>query len=144
MTEQRPFPASSPVSTTELLDRLRDALRDFPHLELALLFGSLAQGQGRPDSDLDIAVQARHPLSVKERTGLIDAVSRATQRPVDLVDLRTAGEPTMGQVVRHGRRILGSDAAHGRLLYQQLVDHADFMPLRNRILQERRVAWIGR
>jgi predicted nucleotidyltransferase len=129
---------------TELLCRLRAALQDFPHLELALLFGSLAQGQGRPDSDLDIAVLARHPLSVKERTDLIDAVSRATQRPVDLVDLRTAGEPTLGQVVRYGRRILGSDSAHGQLLYQQLVDQADFMPLRNRILAERRVAWIGK
>jgi hypothetical protein len=56
---------------------------------------------------------------------LIDAVSRALQRPVDLVDLRTAGEPTKGQVVRHGRRVLGSSAAHGRLIYTQLVDQAD-------------------
>jgi hypothetical protein len=75
---------------------------------------------------------------------LIDAVSRALQRPVDLVDLRTAGEPTLGQVVRHGRRILGSDAAHGRLLYRQLVDQADFGPLRRRILEERRIAWTAK
>ncbi len=138
------LPASSPGSVTELLARLRVALEPFPDLKLALLFGSLAQGRGRPDSDVDLAVQAGHPLSAQQRMDLSVAVSQALQRPVDLVDLRTAGEPTLGQVVRHGRRILGSDAAHGRLPYRQLVHQADFMPLRNRILKERRVAWTGK
>ncbi len=138
------LPASSSGSVTELLARLRVALEPFQDLKLALLFGSLAQGRGRPDSDVDLAVQAGRPLSAEERMDLIVAVSQALQRPVDLVDLRTAGEPTLGQVVRHGRRILGSDASHGRLLYRQLVDQADFMPLRNRILKERRVAWTGK
>jgi predicted nucleotidyltransferase len=137
-------PAAQSPGLTDLENRLRSALNAFPGLELALLFGSLAQGRGRPDSDVDLAVQAGHPLSAQERMDLIVAVSQALQRPVDLVDLRTAGEPTLGQVVRHGRRILGSDAAHGRLLYRQLVDQADFMPLRNRILKERRVAWTGK
>jgi hypothetical protein len=47
-------------------------------------------------------------------------------------------------VVRHGRRVLGSSAAHGRLIYTQLVDQADFGPLRRRILEERRIAWTGK
>jgi predicted nucleotidyltransferase len=144
MTMPTQLPASSSGSVTELLARLRVALEPFQDLKLALLFGSLAQGRGRPDSDVDLAVQAGRPLSAEERMDLIVAVSQALQRPVDLVDLRTAGEPTLGQVVRHGRRILGSDASHGRLLYRQLVDQADFMPLRNRILKERRVAWTGK
>lgn len=135
--------AQSPC-LTDLESRLRSVLRTFPGLELALLFGSLARGGGRPDSDVDLAVQAGQPLSAQERMDLIDAIAQAAERPVDLVDLRTAGEPTLGQVMRHGRRILGSDAAHGRLLYRQLVDQSDFMPLRDRILEERRVAWIGK
>lgn len=138
------FSADQSLSQSALESRLRSALQAFPGLELALLFGSLARGGGRPDSDVDLAVQAGQPLSAQERMNLIGAVAQAVKRPVDLVDLRTAGEPTLGQVVRHGRRILGSDAAHGRLLYRQLVDQADFMPLRDRILEERRVAWIGK
>ena len=128
----------------QVTDQLRSALKGFAGLELVLLFGSLARGQARPDSDVDIAVQAHHPLSAQERMDLIDTVSQTLQRPVDLVDLRTAGEPTKGQVVRYGRRVLGSSAAHGRLIYTQLVDQADFGPLRRRILEERRIAWTGK
>ena len=128
----------------DVADQLRSALEGFAGLELVLLYGSLARGQARPDSDVDIAVQADLPLSAQERMALIDTVSRTLQRPVDLVDLRTAGEPTKGQVVRHGRRVLGSSAAHGRLIYTQLVDQADFGPLRHRILEERRIAWTGK
>lgn len=134
----------NPGPDADLTDQLRLALADFPGLELVLLFGSLGRGQARPDSDVDIAVQADHPLSAQERMVLIDTVSQTLQRPVDLVDLRTAGEPTRGQVVRHGRRVLGSSAAHGRLIYSQLVDQADFGPLRRRILEERRLAWTGK
>jgi predicted nucleotidyltransferase len=137
-------PDNNPNPDTHLTDQLRSALKGFPGLELVLLFGSLGRGQARPDSDVDIAVQADHPLSAQERMALIDTVSQTLQRPVDLVDLRTAGEPTKGQVVRHGRRVLGSSAAHGRLIYTQLVDQADFGPLRRRILEERRIAWTGK
>jgi len=38
----------------------------------------------------------------------------ATGRSADLVDLRQVGEPWLGQVLRHGRRVRGSDASgHG-------------------------------
>jgi len=38
----------------------------------------------------------------------------ATGRSADLVDLRQVGEPWLGQVLRHGRRLRGSDASrHG-------------------------------
>jgi predicted nucleotidyltransferase len=123
---------------------LQKLLSGVPGLEIAFLFGSLARGLGRADSDIDLAVRLDHPLSAAERMDLIDAVSQAVERPVDLVDLRTAGEPTVGQVMRHGRRIWGSDQAHGALLYRHLVDQEDFGPLQRRILEERRRAWIGK
>jgi predicted nucleotidyltransferase len=132
------------VSGDALDDVLREVLRSVPGLELAFLFGSLAQGQGRVDSDVDLAVRFDHPLSAEERVALIDVVAQAVHRPVDLVDLRTAGEPTLGQVMRHGRRIWGSAQAHGDLLYRQLVDQEDFGPLQRRILEARRRAWIGK
>jgi hypothetical protein len=38
--------------------------------------------------------------------------------------------------------VLGSPAAHGALIYRHLVGQADFVPLRDRIIDERRAAWI--
>ena len=39
--------------------QLQDVLTRFPQLLLALVFGSVAEGRPRPDSDLDIAVAAK-------------------------------------------------------------------------------------
>ena len=112
-------------------------------LELAFVFGSVAQGKARADSDLDIAVQAEKPLSAPQKMALIGDLAQATGRSVDLIDLRTAGEPLLGQILGHGRRLLGSDEAHGSLLSRHLIDAADFLPLAQRIVDERRRAWIG-
>ena len=125
-------------------EQLRAVLAAFPHIELALLFGSVARSDERPQSDLDIAVGARHALSAAQKIALIEALAERTGRPIDLVDLRTVGEPLLGQILRHGRRLLGSDKAYGQLISRHLFDQADFVPYHARILAERRAAWIGK
>jgi len=123
---------------------LREVLAGFPELILALVFGSVAKGLQRIDSDLDIAVVAKQALTVDEKIVIISALAEKTGRPVDLVDLKVVGEPLLGQIVQHGRRLLGSDGEYGRLISRHLFEQADFMPYRNRILAERRATWIGK
>ena len=124
--------------------QLLDVLGRFPQLVLALVFGSVAQGRQRADSDLDIAVASHQALTVGEKMNIIAALAEQTGRPVDLIDLHGVGEPLLGQILRHGRRLLGSDGAYGRLINKHVFEQADFMPYRNRILAERRAAWIGK
>jgi predicted nucleotidyltransferase len=114
------------------------------NIRQAIVFGSVAAGEQRRDSDLDIAVAARHPLDAAEKSDLIATLAVATGRPVDLVDLNTVGEPLLGQILRHGKRILGSDSDYAALIRRHVFDRADFSPCRDRILAERRTAWIGR
>lgn len=114
-----------------------------PRVELAILFGSLARGQAGPNSDLDLAVGGASALTASEKAALIGDLAETFGRPVDLVDLATVGEPLLGQILRHGRRVLGTDEPHARLLTRHLLDVADFVPYRDRILAERRRAWIG-
>jgi predicted nucleotidyltransferase len=128
---------------TTFNQQLHGILANYPQIELAILFGSLAHGQATPQSDLDLAVQADKPLDVDLKMALIGDLAEAFGRPVDLVDLRTAGEPLMGQIFK-GRRILGSTTAYGKLLAKHLRDVADFLPYRERILKQRRDAWINR
>ena len=89
--------------------QLREVFAHFPHIVLAVLFGSVASGSTRADSDLDIAVAAHYPLSAEEKISLINALVEQFGRPIDLIDLNVVSEPLLGQIVRHGRRILGSD-----------------------------------
>lgn len=125
-------------------DRLLEVLAHFPGVTLAVLFGSSATGRQRPDSDLDIAVAASQPLTAAEKMALVEALAERTGRPVDLIDLKVAAGPLLGQIVRHGRRLLGSDKAYGELISRHLFEQADFMPYRSRVLAERRTAWTGK
>ena len=102
----------------------------------------LAHGSPRPDSDIDIGVLADGPLTTEQRIDLVERVADATGFPVDLVDLHGEPEPILGEALR-GIRLLGTTEDYGQLIYRHVVNVADFLPLRERILRERRKAWIG-
>jgi uncharacterized protein len=112
-------------------------------VRMAMLFGSCAKGTARPDSDLDLAVDAGRVMTADQRLALTVELAALTGRPVDLIDLRTVGEPLLGQILQYGQRISGTDQAQAQYLTKHLIDVADFVPLQQRILQERRQAWIG-
>lgn len=132
------------ASTINLKQAILNAVSIQPDVKLVILFGSLATDQGRAESDLDLAVDAGHDLTASEKMALIAVLAESTGRPIDLVDLHSVGEPLLGQILRHGKRLLGSDTDYAELLYKHLIEQADFMPYRNRILAARRKAWIGR
>ena len=122
---------------------IRQVLKKHPHILLALLFGSLARCIAGIDSDIDLAVSADRPLNAGEKMQLIMDLAEVIGRPVDLVDLLTVGEPLLGQIIKGGRKVLGDDSRYALILSKHLFNQADFMPYRNRILRERRLAWIG-
>ncbi|MBC7162752.1 MAG: nucleotidyltransferase domain-containing protein [Immundisolibacter sp.] len=127
----------------DLNDHIGQVLMQHGDIRLAILFGSLAVGRATPASDLDLAVLMQAPLSAETKMALIGDLSLATGRPVDLIDLRTTGEPVLGQILKHGVRLFGSDSDYAELIKRHLFEEADFMPYRRRILTERRKAWIG-
>jgi len=124
--------------------QLQEVFVHFPKIVLAVLFGSVALGHQRSDSDLDIAVAAKQVLTADEKIALVGALAGRAGRPIDLIDLNIVSEPLLGQIVRHGRRVLGSDTLYGELISRHLFEQADFMPYRTRLLAERRMAWIGK
>lgn len=126
------------------LQSIGRVLARHPHIRLAILFGPAAANKQRLDSDVDLAVAADHPLDSDERFTLVAELAEATGRPVDLVDLAKAGEPLLGQIITKGRRLVDDELQYARLLSKHLLDQADCMPYRKRILDEWRQAWIGK
>lgn len=116
------------------------ALEKHPEISLAYVFGSIAKGKAKPDSDLDIAVQSDKALTTEQHISLIEDLALATGRPIDLIDLKTAGEPLLGEILQ-GIRLIGSDANHAELIKRHLFDSADFLPYVERMLTERRAQW---
>lgn len=119
-------------------------LRSYPRIRLAILFGSTAAGKERFESDVDLAVDLGTPLSAETRTALISELAEHTGRPIDLIDLRTVGEPLLGQIVVNGVRVVGDDTVYANLIKRHWFEEADFMPYRRRMLAERRNAWIAK
>jgi predicted nucleotidyltransferase len=126
-----------------LLSQLAERLHGESDIVLAIAFGSAANDKLRPDSDIDVAVLTSSPLTVERRRALTALVADATGRPVDLVDLSTSGVAVTRAALTQGRRLVTRDkAALARLLCKTLLDAADFLPYRQRILNERRASML--
>lgn len=108
---------------------------------MAILFGSQATGNQRPDSDIDLALLADGPLTSDFKLQLIKAIGAEFGHPVDIVDLYYAAEPILGQALK-GTKLLGDNSTYAKLLTRHLLNAADFLPLQQRILTERRKRWI--
>lgn len=126
---------------TPIEDSLKRILSKHSGLRLAILFGSQAAGVANPDSDVDVAVLLDARITPAQKQEMIESISAELGRPVDIVDLFDKPEPVLGEVLK-GVRLLGDNAAYARLLTAHVINAADFLPLRQRILDERRAAWI--
>jgi len=118
-------------------------LSGFPEIQVAALFGSMARGSAGPNSDIDIAIQLDTTLTLQQRIDITETIALAFNRPVDLVDLRTAGQPLLNEIVSSGQQIIGSRHQWGDLVYRNIMENEDFVPYQKRILEERLNSWIN-
>jgi predicted nucleotidyltransferase len=77
------------MAPMSLLDQLRAPLADLPAVRLAVVFGSIARGDERPGSDVDVGVRL-NPDSAALRQEVEVALGRAAGREVDIVFLDEA------------------------------------------------------
>lgn len=126
-----------------MIDRqLIQILSQYPEIKLAILFGSHAHGNTTRESDIDLALLADVPIENTFKLQLIEAIATQFGCPVDILDLFYPAEPILGQVLK-GKRLLGDNHTYANLLTTHLFNAADFLPLHQRILTERRNAWIN-
>lgn len=115
-----------------------------PGINLAILFGSLSRGRAMAHSDMDLAVAMARPLTAEEKLEMIEGLAQIVGRPVDLVDLQSADGLILSQILTTGNILLCNNRTlYAELIKKMLFNDADMMPYRERILAERRKAWIG-
>lgn len=127
---------------SETIKQIQTALSDWPEISIAVLFGSLAEGNARTGSDLDLAVQLTTMITAQQKMKLVSDLAVQTGRPVDLIDLRDVGHPLLGEIVEKGIMVRGGTEAKGDLLFKSIMLQEDFAGYQQRILQERRKVWI--
>jgi predicted nucleotidyltransferase len=99
-----------------------------PDVRLAVLFGSVASGRERPDSDLDVGV-----LLDRDEPGALAALrvrlERETRRVVDLIDLKSAPPLLRMEIGRRGRVLLErEEGAWALFRAHAMIDWWDWEP----------------
>ncbi len=117
----------NPVDTPASFD---DVGRDFPELQLLILFGSAARGRMRRTSDIDVAVQCEGAADLDALFMVL--APRLKSSRLDLVDLRHAGPLLAFEVARSGRVLFERSAGAFRT-FQSLASrrYADTRKLRD-------------
>ena len=88
-------------------ERLEDLRAVAPRVELVVVFGSVARGRSRRDSDLDVAVRCDGSADLDALYLLL--APRFTTSLLDLVDLRRTGSLLAFQVARYGQVLYERD-----------------------------------
>ncbi len=133
----------NPSHTADLDRKIESVMSRYPSVVLAILFGSMAQGRTRNDSDLDIAVASSTPLTAQTHIAIIEDLALAVGRPVDFIDLDRTHNPLLRQILTKGRKVLCHDRTrYAELILRMVYEEADIMPYYRRILSERRQACI--
>jgi predicted nucleotidyltransferase len=109
--------ALQPREDPELAERLASVL---PEASAIYLFGSVASGDARADSDLDLAVLGARPLPPERLSRARQELAELLRRDVDLVDLARAPTVLQAQIVSTGRVIRDLDPA-GRERFETYV-----------------------
>lgn len=109
-----------------------------PLIHFAILFGSFAKQTNSPTSDIDLAIELDKPLTTKMKLHLLQSLSELTDRNIDLIDLKTVGEPLLNQIIQHGKMIKGTKAKYIDLTIKNVNMMQDFAPYIQRTLKERR------
>lgn len=110
---------------------LADVLRDRSGLELALLFGSAANGRLHPGSDVDIGIlPADSAMSLSEELALQAELEEAVGRSADLVRLDHADPLLRWRAARDGICLYARSAvAEARFRAEAAIAHDELAPL---------------
>jgi predicted nucleotidyltransferase len=128
-------PARPAASDAVAIRSLRAYLADRAEIELAILVGSRAAGDARPDSDWDIAIRFQPGVTEGlDRIGRLEDLSRdlagvlgVTAEDVDLIDLIRARLAMRAVVAEEGLPLKGEDSlAWGHFLTRTWRDLEDF------------------
>ena len=126
-------------------DLLKKWLQGHSEIELAMLFGSYAKGTATKSSDVDIALQLPDGgvICAEKKMEYLSQLSLIANTMVDIVDLRSVGQPLLAQIMKYGKCLTGSKEVFSQLAVRNVNSTEDFTPNIERMLKERRVRWLA-
>ncbi len=119
----------SPENYFPDLDRLPGIFAAYPDVLAVYLFGSVAAGTARPDSDLDLAVVPAGPAVHGQKLDMFADLAAAGFCRVDLVFLDTRNIVLKYEAVRHNRLIYSREDFDAASFFSLITRmYFDFQP----------------
>ncbi len=128
----------------EIIQKCIETLKGFPAIQIATLFGSIANDRLTNNSDIDIAVAAEKPLSIDEKVNLHLALSKSIPREIDLIDLHIINGLILQNALCRGSIIKNSSPIIlANLLKKMWYNQADMMPLTKQFLKHNALRFVN-
>ena len=123
---------------SKVISALKHALKPFPEIKIITIFGSFASKRLRSESDLDIAVAAKVPLSYDQKYEVMKSLVDSFSREIDLIDLQSVAGPILQEALCTGIIVKkDSVSLFYQLLKKMWINQADMMPLTRMIIHNR-------
>jgi len=108
---------------------LSKVFRRYPDIQAVYLFGSFAAGSAQQESDLDLAIVARHSAIREKQLPILADLARHGFCNVDLVFLDTDDIVLKYETVRQNQLVYQTDDFDRGAMYSQVVrQYLDFVP----------------
>ena len=126
------------IDNNTIFEAIKTALTDHPHIQLAIVYGSVVNNRMSVDSDIDIGVSAGRILSIDERISLISDLSHSIKREIDLVDLGTIHGLLLYEILTKGKQIICKSSCLKADFMKEVVYFVeDFLPQIREFLDRR-------
>lgn len=120
------------------VERVKEFLKKDSNIQQALLFGSYATDTYNSQSDMDLAIQLKGPMSAAQKMYYLEKLQNCTGVDIDLVGLHRVGQPLLSQILKYGQRLKESSLQYAELAVKNVNTAEDFLPYIKRMLKERR------
>ena len=112
-----------------LRQRLQSVFAKYPDIQAAYLFGSVAAGTQRRDSDLDLALLPRSGKLRRQKLNILTDLAQAGFDNADLIILDTADLVLQYEAVRLNQLIYHAAEFNALAFYSKVVrQYLDFLP----------------
>lgn len=92
------------LSNVQIRQLLTPILKSFD-IRYAALFGSVARGQGREDSDVDLLVDIGHPMGMISYMQFINQLEKTLNVSVDVVPLKNI-QPSLKREIKDDIKVI--------------------------------------
>jgi predicted nucleotidyltransferase len=123
------------------LGGLKNVFAQFPKIQAVYLFGSLASGRGRQDSDIDLCIVSEDEQLSGQKLDILSRLAREGYCDVDLVFFPKNDVVTQYEAVRMNRVVFRrpdfDPAAFYSLIIRRYLDFLPYLKVQRQAYKER-------